>query len=462
MIFNKSIFFYLYLAIFVAYVPLRTQTPMPQKKETWITIFVHGIMSIKPHVNLDNFLRFMRDDVENTIYSKSVEYMRQDPIFYKNQAMQGIGLIPIDPNHFGKGQACSGLASLLNDTLTMSYGPHLDNHYYSFGWTGLLSPSRRYNDAMELYEALEKEIVKFRAKGINPKIRLIGYSHGGNVVLNLGAVRQKEAVRKDIVIDETILLGMPVQNETDYLVNDPLFKKIYHVFSTGDRVQKLDFFSYQRFFSQRVFKERNGFKLPKKLVQIQLKLTRHTSSSRNDKKKVALSYNFNNPLVVSGKSHLLRDSSPGHAELWFFGWTPVHYRKTFALNPLPAVVIFPCLLKTIQEIEHLLTPTNPVIVDMRPEHGITLIKNVKNYKFYKAVDFLPQDVFKQLQEKAMSYCPDNFTQEAYDQAIVSAFEKSREFHREHWSVKSKRKKRRLERVAHQEKASIELYDFDII
>lgn len=400
----------------------------------------------------------MSDDVENTTYSKTVELMRHDELFYKNQAMLGFGLTKIDPDHVGKGLASNALASILNDTLAMSYGPHLDNHYYTFGWTGLLSPSRRYKDAIELYESIEREMVKFKAKGITPKIRIVGYSHGGNVVLNLGGVRQKESVRKDLVIDETLLLGMPVQTETDYMVNDPIFKKVYHIYSHGDRVQKLDFFSYERFFSGRIFRERPGFKLPKKLVQIQLKLTRNTPSTRTSKKKMGLTYNFNNSLVVSGKSHLLRDSSPGHAELWFFGWTPVHYRNTFALNPLPAVSIFPFILKTVQDIEHLLQPTNPVIIDMRPEHGITLVKNVRNYTFYKVVDFIPAPEFKKLQEKALMYAPENFNDKLYNDHIYQAYLQADRYYKENLSPSAQRKNKnrakRLEKLKKQEKTQL--------
>ena len=71
-------------------------------------------------------------------------------------------------------------------------------------------------------------------------------------------------------------MGVPIQKETDHLVHDPFFKRIYNIYSRGDRIQKLDFFSFDRFFSDRIFKDRDGFKFPKdKLVQIQLRLTRN-------------------------------------------------------------------------------------------------------------------------------------------------------------------------------------------
>ena len=36
----------------------------------WLNIFVHGIMSIKPHLSVHNFMNFINDDVENSVYSK--------------------------------------------------------------------------------------------------------------------------------------------------------------------------------------------------------------------------------------------------------------------------------------------------------------------------------------------------------------------------------------------------------
>ena len=66
--------------------------PQSNKQETWVTVFVHGIMSIQPHLTLQNVMRFVRDDVAHTTYSKTVEYMRLDPYFYLNQAMQEFGL----------------------------------------------------------------------------------------------------------------------------------------------------------------------------------------------------------------------------------------------------------------------------------------------------------------------------------------------------------------------------------
>ena len=79
-------------------------------QEPWLTVFVHGIKSVKPHISLDNFFRFMVDDIENTVYAKTIELMRKDPFFYKNQPMREIGLHRADPNDIGRRQSskCPG------------------------------------------------------------------------------------------------------------------------------------------------------------------------------------------------------------------------------------------------------------------------------------------------------------------------------------------------------------------
>src|SRR5438132_14399019 len=77
----------------------------PTQPETWVTIFIHGIMSIQPHLTAQNVMRFIRDDVQHTIYSKTVEYMRLDPYFYLNQAMQEFGLKKINLNDLQPGHA---------------------------------------------------------------------------------------------------------------------------------------------------------------------------------------------------------------------------------------------------------------------------------------------------------------------------------------------------------------------
>ena len=399
------------------------------KPEVWITIFVHGIMSIQPHLSLQNIMRFVRDDVQHTIYSKTVEYMRLDPYFYLNQAMQEFGLKKIDLNDLQPGHATNALAAIYDD-VTKLVCPLQTNHYYTFGWSGLLSPTTRYADSIKLLKSLTQELEEHYWKyGIFPKIRLVGYSHGGNVCLNIAAARQNTNPHSAISIDELILVGVPIQTETDYLATDPIFKKIYHFFSQADRIQRIDFFSFNRVFSRRYFRNSNNFKVPKKLMQIDLKFIRSARTKKNSPARQTAYTNFNNSGIVSGQSRLLRNSSPGHLELWFFGWSPRYYRESFVLNPLPAFIVIPYVLYYIRQIHDEIVNPYPVIVDIRPEFETMLIKQRKHAHFTHIFPFLSHEELDKLRFIAHKVAIDSSFEDEYQNHVSNAFEKAQEYYK---------------------------------
>lgn len=400
--------------------------------ETWITVFVHGVMSIKPHLSITNFVRFMTDNIRNTTYEETVRLMRQDTHFRKNQAMGKIGLHKIKINDPKPGNGSAATARLYQDmTVFANSTKKTDNHYYTFGWSGLFSHNARYAEARELYGSLVREVQKFKLKGISPKIRIIGYSHGGNICLNLGAVHDQENLAPKIAIDETILLGTPIQSDTDYRINSDVFKKVYHCYSRADRIQKLDFFSFNRLLgSNRIFKERKGFKLPKKLIQVQIKFTRRTKTKRKDKQMRALN-DFTSTANICGTSSFLRDRSPGHIEFWFFGWTPSFYGQDFPLNPLPLVVYMPYIIHHLQKLEPTLDYKKPTIVDMRTEQEIMIVRNQSVKKQFAKVDFVPLTQHKKMSDIALTYEPKSFTAEQYDEHIQKAKTDAVEFRRKY-------------------------------
>ncbi len=399
-----------------------------EKAECWITVFVHGIKSIKPHVSLDNFLRFMQDDVEDTVYAKTVELMRTDAHFFQNQPMQYVGLHKVDTQMPTQpGNASQAMATLFNEINTLSGNNHI-NHFYTYGWSGLLSPSMRYKESIPLLLELEKEVEKFRALGINPKIRCIGYSHGGNVCLNLAKAYEELFPNCSLTINQLILVGSPVQGETDYLINSPLFEHVYHFYSQGDRIQKLDFFSFDRFFSGQTFTTRKDLTLPKKLTQIQLKVMRNTPRTNRCSRKQSLANNLENPLVISGNTHLIRDASPGHSELWFFGWTPVSYRATYPLYPFPTIAFAPFIIKQIEENKELLPCPEPIVVDIRPDNGLMLLRKTGSARPIKTCAlFTPQDM-NHLRSLIQPFTPVNYTAQHYDDHIRLAYEHARVYH----------------------------------
>jgi hypothetical protein len=72
-----------------------------------------------------------------------------------------------------------------------------------------------------------------------PKIRLIGYSHGGNVILHTANYIPLYADLQDVEI-EAWLFGTPVQVVNHDLVNSECFNAIYSIYSKKDIVQKID------------------------------------------------------------------------------------------------------------------------------------------------------------------------------------------------------------------------------
>ncbi len=135
-------------------------------------------------------------------------------------------------------------------------------HFYLLGWSGKLSFDEREQAAQQLYKDLKQLIKSYEvAYSVKPYIRMMAHSHGGNVVLNLATIKNPQ--EQDLIITELILLACPVQEKTMHYIQDPMFKKIYSIYSCLDIMQVIDpqglyektkqasaFFSQRRFLPQ--------------------------------------------------------------------------------------------------------------------------------------------------------------------------------------------------------------------
>ena len=393
-----------------------------EPKEVWITVFIHGIMSIKPHINWSNFMNFFKDKVEGSLYEKTVELMREDSFFYKNQPMQYIGLHRVEP-HLVEGNSSASMAYIYDEVLK-HYGIAHNNFYYTFGWSGLLSSKARYKDSNVLYEQLEEEITRLKALNYAPKVRLVGYSHGGNIILNLAAIKQNYRSEGQLYVDESILIGTPIIRESDFLINDEMFGRIYNIYSLLDRVQPLDVFAPNQAFSERVFKPRKDFELPEKLVQIQLKVTRCNANVRKSPDRFKLTFDYSNPSIVFGRTGLLRDVSPGHSELWFFGWTPVNYRESFPMYPLPAASLAPVITYHANKIRKDFDPSCSVIADIRPEHDVILFRPKESVALHSTVPYIPKEKVELMREAVMKCKPELYTNDIYQEHVKDAVKRA--------------------------------------
>lgn len=141
--------------------------------------------------------------------------------------------------------------------------------FYLFGWSGKLSFKKRKQASQELYKALNQLSNEYAAThGVRPKIRVITHSHGGNVALNMAHYAHENP---EFSLEELVLLACPVQEQTQYLIENSYFKTIYSFYSTRDVLQVIDpqgiyFGEYESIdfdrslFSQRRFPENSKLK----------------------------------------------------------------------------------------------------------------------------------------------------------------------------------------------------------
>jgi hypothetical protein len=396
---------YLKVALFLSCTFARAEIALEDTfdQESWITIFVHGIISVKPHLTLPNIIRLMKDDIADSVYARAVEIIRKDDFFYQYHAMQGLGLLPIELYNYEKGAATAAFARTF-DAINRLANPHSDEHaYFTFGWSGLLSQKMWRIEAELFYENLQQLIDSHRAQGKLPKIRVIGYSHGGTFAMRLALFDNGS-----FHVDELWLVGVPVLPESYDFISHPFFRKIDHFYSLGDRIQRLDCFN--RFFSDRIFYPSAKKSLPEKLTQIQIKFRRAAASN----KRCTV-----HPEGCRVKNRAkMRNADPGHTELWSFGWAPSNYRERFPLNPLPTTVCLPYFVQAIRDAQ---MHGQHLAVEVYP-HLEQMVLNASNKQL--ECPFIPLNILDILKNDVLDCRPEDYTAAAYSQKVQEAIEKA--------------------------------------
>ncbi len=109
------------------------------------------------------------------------------------------------------------------------------DNFYTFGWNGKLSFEERKKSAETLAKGLVELAEQYEQQsGLKPIIRIVTFSHGGNVALNLA-----HFLPKDMQV-ELVLIACPIQKETEYLALSEVFSTIYSIFSLNDVLQVSD------------------------------------------------------------------------------------------------------------------------------------------------------------------------------------------------------------------------------
>ena len=307
-----------------------------EKEKATITmiVFMHG--TVGPRFSIKNCFVWLKNLLKGKssgrgAYQDLIELSKKNSL-HKYQPINGLGLEKIDlEKKFAKkefgffGQKTAEFYKKMH-RLVVPGGSGLEGgtfglRFYTFGWSGRLSQKYRFLAAEELYATLVDEQDRLRKEtGKNVEINVLSHSHGCNVVLLLDRVarenRRKAVPLRELTIDRVVFFGGPVQSETERCIGCKVFKKLYHIYSKGDHMQRLDFVSTRDRFSRRAFGCCEGElrELPENLHQIEV---------------------------------TLGECNPFHYELWLWGrknFPYFYYRRSVPLHPMPLSVFTPMIL----------------------------------------------------------------------------------------------------------------------
>ncbi len=427
-------------------------------KEHHITIFTHGAFgSLLGFLNTNDVIK---DNIQGTKYKKLISKMRKNPYFYKCQPILQKGLVKIEPSFNlsiskNKQYAAYPVIKAYETISNLITKNKHTNSFYTFGWSGLMSQKRRRLEAIRFYNALSEEINNYKEKGINPIIKIIAHSHGGNLCLNLAAVEkslqcinnlstienipdnadekesltqmililkglpQKENVQilkgqkafdyipehSNLKISKLILLGTPIQPETECFIAYDIFNKVYSFYSNKDYVQECDWVSTKRPYSNQRLNLLEKIK-KNKIVQIKIMMNRKVSIKKNKTINGITDETFTlttkNVITTQGVWNKLLDkitsfwttkaiTDPSHRELWFPNW-----EKRDAISPLPMVIFTPLMVNAVNKISQ---QTNDL------DLNISFTGNKLTFYVLKHDDMVIQDkvsIYKKIIERIKS------------------------------------------------------------
>ena len=366
-----------------------------EKKVHRLIIFVHGTFGSS--LSLLDAPSVIRDDLKGSVYAKTARSMRKDQFFFSTQPLMGKGLVGFRPSFERKKTggffAAYPIAKSFDLMCDSTIKKPESKHYYAFGWSGLLSQEKRRREAVRFLNELSEEVDRFKAKGIDPKITLLCHSHGGNLALNMGLIvaflreekvfefefleqlKIKEKIikmfeslpeKKDRAlsrgqkkwdykpsnplwnIDEFVMLGSPVQPETEFGILASFFESIFHCYSLADKVQSTDWVSTSRYYSEQRFDDLekslalHSKNLPPSFKQLRIMIDREISDEgkfifKVDKNKKRTLASF----LIGSIYEEVDDVDPTHKELWFLV-SPKNGDKSL-LKPIPVVVCVPLI-----------------------------------------------------------------------------------------------------------------------
>lgn len=113
----------------------------------------------------------------------------------------------------------------------------LDN-FYTYGWPSSVPSSQtRAFQGRVLFDQLHDVIAQHRLQVDHVKVRLVGFSHGGNLILNTISCLPFACSNVEV---EVIFFAIPVQELTRNLINNEHVARAYSFYSDADWMQVMD------------------------------------------------------------------------------------------------------------------------------------------------------------------------------------------------------------------------------
>ena len=169
--------------------------------------------------------------VHGTHPAKALLESKYSPIRSQVYVPIGLSLAKDLPSHYNFYE----IAKECNALNPEEYGL---NDFYVFGWNSSKITSRqRKKVGRKLFEDINDLLLQYKKKYKEISLRLVGFSHGGNVLLNCMSHLPFNCLN---VTTEAILIATPIQESTRWYVNTPYINKVYSLYSDKDWIQRID------------------------------------------------------------------------------------------------------------------------------------------------------------------------------------------------------------------------------
>lgn len=364
--------------------------------QEWLVIFVHGTFGST--MSLLDLPTVNNDKIEGSDYKKLIDRMRNQPFFWREQPVLARGLVAVNPllPPVREDEVLSGAKPIIKafSEIDKHFNRSRVCHFYTYGWSGLLSQQRRRREAIRFYNELSEEIERLaEQEGIfEPKIEIIAHSHGGNLSLNLAGVyhalnggmdrlvdkklpTEREftdqinhlkpkykierpiglqrrfdyfPTKNDLKVDRLIMVGTPVQPKTYGLAASEMFGQVFNIYSDEDAVQMMDYVSCCSDTDNRTFKLKEEF-CDRDVYQIKVSIS-SSDLLKGSPLKIKDQQVSSLPWwkVFMGMRSTLRSSwDPTHKELWFLV-DDQGQDEPEVLKPLPVAVFVPMIVCAIE------------------------------------------------------------------------------------------------------------------